>query len=82
MSRRCGTGEVRYAALLEKAYPIAPDPSTGRAYGRVLVSPVDAAGLLGWGERGAAQLAAAARVAAERWGTTIAAAGTTRQELS
>ncbi|MFE6904249.1 NUDIX domain-containing protein [Streptomyces sp. NPDC057717] len=74
--------QVRYAALLEKAGPIAPDPSTGRAYGRVLVSPVDAAGLLGWGERGAAQLAAAARIAAERWGMAIAAAGTTRQELS
>ncbi|MGW6362366.1 NUDIX domain-containing protein [Streptomyces sp. NPDC055092] len=53
--------QVRYAALLEKAYPIAPDPPTGRAYGRVLVSPVDAAGLLGWGERGAAQLATAGR---------------------
>jgi hypothetical protein len=37
---------------------------------------------LAWGERGAAQLAAAARIAAERWGMTIAAAGTTRQELS
>ncbi|MFH8738047.1 MULTISPECIES: NUDIX hydrolase [unclassified Streptomyces] len=73
--------QVRYAALLEKADPIAPDPCTGRAYGRMLVSPVDAAELLGWGERGAAQLAAAARVAAERWGLTVAAAGTARQDL-
>ncbi|WP_324907283.1 NUDIX domain-containing protein [Streptomyces sp. CB01635] len=74
--------QVRYAALLDKADPITPDPCTGRAYGRVLVSPADAAELLRWGERGAAQLAAASRVAAERWGLTIAAAGTARQELS
>jgi hypothetical protein len=40
----------------------------------------DAAALLGRGKGGAAQLAAAARVAAERWGFTVAAAGTARQE--
>ncbi|WP_326771504.1 NUDIX hydrolase [Streptomyces sp. NBC_01445] len=74
--------QVRYSALLDKADPITPDPCTDRAYGRVLVSPVYAAELLGWGERGAAQLAAVSRVAAERWGLTTAAAGTARQELS
>lgn len=71
--------QVRYAALLKAADPIAPDPCTGRAYGRVLVSAADAPPLLGWGERGAAQLAAASRVAVERRG--LAPAGTERLEL-
>ncbi|MET7543859.1 NUDIX hydrolase [Streptomyces sp. NPDC005507] len=73
--------QIRYAALLKAADPIAPDPCTGRTYGRVLVSATDASGLLGWGERGAAQLTAAARVAVERWGLALAPAGAERQEL-
>lgn len=73
--------QVRYAALLERADPVAVDPCTGRAYGRALVSPTDAARLLGWGEQGADQLNAAARVAADQWGLVIAAAGTERRDL-
>ncbi|ARF53166.1 NUDIX hydrolase [Streptomyces gilvosporeus] len=73
--------QARYAALLEHADPIAPDPCTGRAYGRVWVSPADAAALLDWGQCGSAQMDAAARLATERWGLTIAAAGWERREL-
>ncbi|MFG2697212.1 NUDIX domain-containing protein [Kitasatospora sp. NPDC048407] len=73
--------QVRYAALLERADPVAPDPCTGRAYGRILVSPSDAAELLGWGDRGAAQLHAACRVAVQRWRLTIPAAGVERRDL-
>lgn len=80
-SGRAPYAQVRYAALLERADPIAPDACTGRAYGRVLASPDDAADLLGWGAHGLAQLQAAAHVAAEKWGMNIAAAGTEQREL-
>ncbi|MGW2082481.1 NUDIX domain-containing protein [Streptomyces sp. NPDC001939] len=73
--------QVRFAALLGHADPVATDPCTGRAYGRALVSPHDAAALLGWGARGAAQLDAAARVAAARWDVKVAVAGSPRREL-
>ncbi|WP_081539350.1 MULTISPECIES: NUDIX hydrolase [Kitasatospora] len=80
-AKRAPYAQVRYAALLERADPVAADPCTGRAYGRALVSPSDAADLLGWGERGAAQLEAAARIAVERWSLVVAVAGTERREL-
>ncbi|MCP2261649.1 NUDIX domain-containing protein [Streptoalloteichus tenebrarius] len=73
--------QVRYAALLAHADPVAVDPCTGRAYGRVLVSPTDAAALLGWGERGVAQVAAATAAAVKAWGITPAPAGWPRQDL-
>jgi 8-oxo-dGTP pyrophosphatase MutT (NUDIX family) len=73
--------QCRYAALLKHADPRTEDPCTGRSYGRALVSPADAAALLGWGERGAAQLAAATAAAVETWGVTPAPAGWPRQEL-
>jgi 8-oxo-dGTP pyrophosphatase MutT (NUDIX family) len=71
--------QVRYAALLEEFWPRRPDPCTGRSYERVLVSPHDAARLLGWGERGTAQFAAAADAAARHWSITPAVAGTAHE---
>lgn len=81
VAEECEYVQCRYAALLQHADPVTADPCTGRAYGRVLVSPADASALLGWDERGAAQLVAATAVAVEAWGISPAPAGWPRQDL-
>jgi len=64
--------QVRMAALIRELCPVAADPCTGRAYRRLMVAPLRAPGLLGWGPRGEAQLAAATALAGERWGLALA----------
>jgi 8-oxo-dGTP diphosphatase len=53
--------QVRYAALLDRLLPAAPDPVTGRQYGRLWVPPMAVNALLGWGESGTLQVEAAVR---------------------
>ncbi len=53
--------QVRYAALLDRLLPAAPDPASGRQYGRFWVPPMAVNALLGWGESGALQVEAAVK---------------------
>jgi 8-oxo-dGTP pyrophosphatase MutT (NUDIX family) len=66
--RGCGTtpyAQVRYLAKVEQLLPLAPDPATGRTYGREWVPIHELADRLAWGAHGEAQIATlAARVAA------------------
>lgn len=55
-------------ALLDDVYPSAPDPATGREYGRMLVGPDEAIRLLGWGPHGMEQGRDALSVALEIYG--------------
>jgi hypothetical protein len=56
---------VRYLAKVEQLLPLAPDPATGRTYGREWVPIHELADRLAWGAHGEAQIATlAARVAA------------------
>lgn len=71
--------QCRFAAVLGRADPRMPDPHTGRTHGRALVSPADAGVLLGWGDRGAAQLAAPTAAAVAAWGIVPAPAGWPRR---
>ncbi|MFE7869472.1 NUDIX hydrolase [Micromonospora wenchangensis] len=48
-----------------------PDPDGGRLLGRRLVPVADVPLLLGWGDSGAEQAAAAAQVAATRWALPV-----------
>jgi len=73
--------QVRFAALLQGTCPRQADPCTGRSYERLLASPKDAPGLLGWGERGDRQFAAAAAAAAHHWGIEPAPAGAAREYI-
>lgn len=66
--------QMRVAARLERVYPSSPDPDGGQTHARCWVPLGQAAKLLGWGDPGRAQEAAAARVAAETYGVPAAAA--------
>jgi 8-oxo-dGTP pyrophosphatase MutT (NUDIX family) len=66
--------QLRVAARLDEWRESTPDPDTGLIYPRVWVPLGRAGGLLGWGEPGQAQAAAAARVASEVYGFTAFAA--------
>ncbi|MGP8298096.1 hypothetical protein ACTPOK_09130 [Streptomyces inhibens] len=59
---------VQMAAPVTRLAPSAPDPSNGRTMVRLLVTPHQAVGLLGWGERGSQQADAAVRAATTLWG--------------
>ncbi|MFJ9420022.1 hypothetical protein ACIRPT_38590 [Streptomyces sp. NPDC101227] len=59
---------IRMAAAVTHIGPSAPDPSTGRTMVRLLVTPHQAVGLLGWGEMGHRQADAAIRAATLLWG--------------
>jgi 8-oxo-dGTP diphosphatase len=67
--------QVRMAGLIDRFEPRAPDPDSGRLLRRFMTSLGDAPSVLGWGEPAVAQADAAARVASERWGLPVAAAG-------
>jgi 8-oxo-dGTP diphosphatase len=56
--------QVRMVARIAAVLPQRPDPDNGRIYRRYLVDPAKAADLLGWGELGHQQAAAAVQVAA------------------
>jgi 8-oxo-dGTP pyrophosphatase MutT (NUDIX family) len=64
--------QVRMAGLIKELCPVAADPCTGRAYRRLMIAPLQAPDLLGWGPRGEAQLADATALAGERWGLALA----------
>jgi len=64
--------QVRMAGLIKELCPVAADPCTGRVYRRLMVAPLRAPDLLGWGSRGEAQFAAAAALASRRWDITLA----------
>lgn len=66
--------QVRMAGLIKELCPAAADPCTGRVYRRLMVAPLQAPALLDWGSRGEAQFAAAAELASQRWGITLASA--------
>jgi 8-oxo-dGTP diphosphatase len=53
--------QVRYAALLDRLLPAAPDPATGRQYRRLWVPPIEVNPLLGWGESGRQQIESAVK---------------------
>jgi 8-oxo-dGTP diphosphatase len=55
--------QVRMAGLIKELCPVAANPCTGRAYRRLMIAPLQAPDLLGWGPRGAAQLADATALA-------------------
>jgi 8-oxo-dGTP pyrophosphatase MutT (NUDIX family) len=73
--------QTRFVAVLTEVCPRRPDPSTGRVYGRMLVSPMDAPDLLCWGSRGIAQFAAAVAAAERRWGIEPARSGARREYI-
>jgi 8-oxo-dGTP pyrophosphatase MutT (NUDIX family) len=64
--------QVRMAGLIKELCPLAADPCTGRAYRRLMIAPLQAPGLLGWGPRGEPQLTAATALACGRWGLVLA----------
>jgi 8-oxo-dGTP pyrophosphatase MutT (NUDIX family) len=66
--------QLRVAGRLDEWREPTPDPDTGLVYSRVWVPLGHAGGLLGWGEPGHAQAAAAARVASDIYGFTALAA--------
>lgn len=49
--------QVRYLAKFEELLPLAPDPATGRTYGRQWVPMHELADRLAWGVHGDAQIA-------------------------
>ena len=53
--------QVRYAALLDHLLPVAPDPASGRQYGRLWVPPMEVNALLGWGDSGRLQVESAVK---------------------
>lgn len=55
--------QLRYAALIDHFLPKAPDPATGRIYGRLWVPPPLVNYLLDWGNAGKGQLTRAVREA-------------------
>ncbi|WP_326812381.1 NUDIX hydrolase [Streptomyces scopuliridis] len=59
---------LRLAAPVTAVGPAAVDPATGRMFARLLATPDQAAGLLGWGETGYQQAELASRLAEDRWG--------------
>ncbi|MDX2680056.1 NUDIX hydrolase [Streptomyces soliscabiei] len=69
---------LRLAAQVTAIGPAAVDPATGHPFARLLVSPVQAAALLGWGPPGERQARLAAETARERW--ALPTAGRTRIE--
>ncbi len=69
---------LRLAARVTAIGPAAVDPATGHPFARLLVSPVQAAALLGWGPPGERQARLAAETARERW--ALPTAGRTRIE--
>ncbi|WP_312006232.1 NUDIX hydrolase [Streptomyces sp. B1866] len=66
--------QLRVAARVAEWREATQDPDSGLVYPRVWVPLDRAAGLLGWGEPGRAQAAAAAQVACEVYGFVAAAA--------
>ncbi len=60
--------QVRMATLIRKIGLKKPDPDTGNTYDRLLVSPVKAIQLLGWGDIGAAQVLKAQNTIAQKYG--------------
>ncbi|MFI5754932.1 NUDIX hydrolase [Streptomyces sp. NPDC051569] len=72
-----GTGpnaRTRFIARAESLGPAAKDTATGATYGRLLVSPRQAADLLGLGRAGREQAQHAARAADARWGIGLSGA--------
>lgn len=65
--------QLRVVARVEQWREATPDPDNGLVYPRVWVPLGRAADLLGWGAPGAAQAAAAARVAVDVYGFAAAA---------
>ncbi|MFJ5292856.1 NUDIX domain-containing protein [Streptomyces sp. NPDC088348] len=63
---------LRLAARVTAIGPAAVDPATGHPFARLLVTPAQAAALLGWGPPGARQARLAAETARERWGLPTA----------
>lgn len=66
--------QLRVAGRVDEWREPSPDPDSGLVYPRVWVPLGQAADLLGWGEPGHAQAAAAARVALDIYGFAGAAA--------
>ncbi|MFK0292544.1 NUDIX hydrolase [Streptomyces sp. NPDC090442] len=64
---------LRLTARVTAVAPVAEDPATGRTFARLLVTPEQAAALLGWGEEGHRQARRAAHLAHTRWGIPHAA---------
>ncbi|MFI8489362.1 NUDIX domain-containing protein [Streptomyces rubrogriseus] len=62
------------AAQVTAIGPAAVDPATGHPFARLLATPAQTAGLLGWGPPGARQAQLAADTARERWGLPAARA--------
>ncbi|RZU45779.1 NUDIX domain-containing protein [Streptomyces sp. BK022] len=63
---------VRLAARVTAVGPAAVDRATGHPFARLLVTPAQAAALLGWGPPGARQAQLAAETARKWWGLPIA----------
>ncbi|MFF7899638.1 NUDIX hydrolase [Streptomyces sp. NPDC088817] len=63
---------LRLAARVTAIGPAAVDPATGHPFARLLVTPTQAAALLGWGPPGARQARLAAETARARWGLPTA----------
>ncbi|WP_229829377.1 hypothetical protein [Streptomyces massasporeus] len=63
---------LRLAARVTDIGPAAVDPATGHRFALLLVTPTQAATLLGWGRPGARQAQLAAQMARERWGLPTA----------
>ena len=64
--------QLRVVARVDQWRQATPDPDNGLVYPRVWVPLGEAADLLGWGDPGRAQAAAAARVAVEVYGFAAA----------
>lgn len=70
-SHRDGAALARYAGSITVFRPRHPDPDGGGLHGRWLVPIEDACRLLGWGEAGRLQAAAAGEIAVSRWGLPV-----------
>jgi 8-oxo-dGTP pyrophosphatase MutT (NUDIX family) len=74
--------QLRVVARVDQWREATPDPDNGWVYPRVWTPMGEAADLLGWGEPGRAQAAAAARVAFEVYGFAAAAVAQGASEAS
>ncbi|WP_329331203.1 hypothetical protein OG866_00210 [Streptomyces sp. NBC_00663] len=70
---------LRLAARVTSVGPAAVGPATGHPFARLLVTPAQAAALLGWGPPGARQAQLAAERARKWWGLPIARTATVEE---